>query len=127
MSNKLTVKEALEQGYIYFGQDKGEFQHLHSIENISDADFELGPVMLTEKEPYHTPTISSEAIAELLADYVSCWNGDETGDDTDDVYEIVNGLDFTEAAKKINEALKNKKYYKLTNIQLIPNPATNEQ
>lgn len=122
MKNKLTVKEALEQGYVYFGQDKGEYQHLHSIEGITDADFEFGPVMLAEKEPYYTPSVSGESIAELLADHIANWNGDETGDDTDDVYDIVNALDFTTAANAINKALQNKKYYKLTSIQLIPNP-----
>lgn len=127
MSKKLTVKEAIDQGYIYFGQDKGEFQHLHRIENISDADFEFGPIMLAEKDSYYTPSISSEEIAETLADIVYSQCGDETGDDTDEVYDIVKALDFTDAAERINNALVKKKYYKLTNIQLIPNPTTNEQ
>lgn len=121
MSNKLIVKEAIEQGYVYFGKDQGEFQHLHSIESITEADFEDGPQMLAEKEPYYTPAISPEEIAETLADVMSNQCGDETGDDTDDVYDIVKGLDFSAAANLINDAMKDKKYYKLTNIQLIPN------
>lgn len=120
MDNKLTVKEALEQGYVYFGKDNGEFQFVHRIECISEADFEDGPQLLAEKESYYSPSISPEEIAETLADVI--WNqcGDETGDDTDDVYDIVKSLDFSAAANLINEALKGKKYYKLTNIQLIP-------
>lgn len=127
MNSKLTVKEALEQGYIYFAKDQGEFQHLHRIEGITEADFEDGPQMLAEKDSYYTPAVSSEEIAETLADIVYSQCGDETGDDTDDVYDIVKSLDFTDAANRINEALKYKKYYKLTSIQLIPNPTTNEQ
>ncbi len=119
MSKSLTVKEALEQGYVYFAQDKGEYTTLHRIENISEADFEDGPQMLAEKDSYYTPFISSEEIAETLADIISSQCGDETGDDTDDVHDIVNGLDFSEASEKINEALNGKKYYKLTDIQLI--------
>lgn len=121
MSNKLTVKEALEQGYVFFAQDKGEFQHLHRIDVIKDADFEFGPYMLAEKESYYTPSISSEEIAETLADIIYSQCGDETGDDTDDVYNIVKALDFTDAAERINNALVKKKYYKLTKIQLLPN------
>jgi len=127
MSNKLTVKEALEQGYVYFGKDQGEFQHLHNIEFVTDADFEFGPLMLAEKESYYTPSVSPEEVAETLADIVYSQCGDETGDDTDDVYDIIKALDFTDAAERINNALLNKKYYKLTNIQLIPNPSTNDQ
>lgn len=121
MSKIITVKEAIEQGYIYFAQGKGEFQHLHSIEDINKCDFEYGPLFVAEKDSYYTPNISPEEIAETLADIVSAQNGDETGDDTDDVYDIVKRLDFTAAANLVNEALKNKKYYKLTDIQLIPN------
>lgn len=120
MNNKLTVKEALKQGYAYFGKDQGEFQHLHSIEVITEADFEDGPQMLAEKESYYSPSISPEEIAETLADIMSNQCGDETGDDTDDVYDTVKALDFTAAVNIINEALKHKKYYKLTTIQLIP-------
>jgi hypothetical protein len=118
--DKITVKEAIEQGYKYFAQDKGEFQHLFSIEVITNADFEDGPQMLAEKEPYYTPSIAPKDIAYLLADHLDSMSGDETGDDTSDVYEIVKSLDFTAAAELINEALKGKKYYKLTSIQLIP-------
>lgn len=124
--NKITVAEAIEQGYVYFATDKGEFQHLNSIEGITDADFEYGPQLVADKEPYHVPCISPEEIAETLADIVSQQNADETGDDTDDVYDIVKALDYSAMAATINEAIKHKKYYKLTNIELIPNPATNE-
>jgi len=118
--DKLTRKEAIEQGYTYYGQDKGEFQHLYSIENMNEVDFESGPVYLAEKEPYYTPAISPEEVTETLADMVYCQVSDETGDDTDDAYDIVKGLDFTATTKLINEALKDKKYYKLTSIQLTP-------
>lgn len=128
MSKTITVNDAIEQGYMFFAHDTGEFGHLHKIENITDADFEPDrPLYVAEKESYYSPSISSEEIAEALADIIDCQCGDETGDDTDDVRDIVIELDFTEVAEKINEALKHKKYYKLTTIQLIPNPATNEQ
>lgn len=118
--NKITVKEALEQGYVYFGQDKGEFQHLHSIEVVTEADFETGPLFVAEKDSYYTPSVSAEEVAETLADIVYSQTGDETGDDTDDVYDIVKGLDFTATTEIVNAALTHKKYYKLTDIQLIP-------
>src|SRR6266540_20008 len=118
--DKITVKEAINQGYRYYGQNKGEFQHLNSIDNMNDCDFECGPVYLAEKEAYYTPGISSKDITNALADIVSCQSHDETGDDTDDVYDIVKALNFTVTASLINAALVHKKYYKLTNIQLIP-------
>lgn len=126
MSNKITVAEAIAQGYVYFAENNGEFSHLHKIEGITESDFEFHkPLFVAEKESYYAPSISAEEIAETMADIASNQCHDETGDDTDDVYDIVKSLDFTNASDIINEALKHKKYYKLTDIELIPNPTTN--
>ena len=120
MSKIITVKQALEQGYSLFSYgDKNEYQHLYSIEHANDGDFESGPLYVAHKEPYYVPQISNEEISETLADLMSDQNHCETGDDTDDVYDIVKGLDYSLIAEAINAALANKKCYKITNIQLI--------
>lgn len=117
---KLTKSEALAEGYVYYGKESDSFQFVTRLEHLNDVDFEEdGPFLLVEKEPYYTPSINAEDIADLLADNMNSWSGDNTGDDTDDVYDTVKALDFTQTAALINEALKDKRYYKLTKIEVV--------
>lgn len=117
---KLTKSEALTQGYEMYGTDMGEFQRLSRIEHLNEDNFEDGPIYAANKEPYYTPQVSKEFIATLLAEQIADLNHDQTGDDDDDVFDIVKVLNFTAAADMINEALKHKKYYKLTKIEIVP-------
>lgn len=122
---KLTVSEAIAQGYKSCGYPDGEFQYLKKLDKLTEQDFndeDKGPLVLAEKEPYHTPSIKPEDIADMLADHMDSNNGDNTGDDTSDVYDIIKELDFTATAEMINKALEKKKYYKFTDIEVIPNP-----
>lgn len=123
---KLTVSEAIAEGYIFFGYETDGFGTIHRIEKMNEADFEIGPLFLAEKESYYSPSISAESISELLAEQLWSSAGDETGDDTDDVYDIVKALDFTAVAEMINASLAHKKYYKLTKIQLIRDAKGND-
>lgn len=117
---QLTKQQALDAGYTRYSYTRDGFSFIYPIENIQPHDFEGNNLWCAEKEPYYIPSISSELIAELLADQMCSEVGDETQDDTDDVYDIVKELDFTETANKINAALGHKKYYKLTEIEIIP-------
>jgi hypothetical protein len=120
---ELTVKEAIEQGYEYFGVDGPDWQSLQELGDI-DCELELDPDFLDDKNLFtknsYSPSMSKQEIAELLADIIAVNHSEETGDDTDDVFDIVNGLDFTETANMINNALEKKRYYTLTDIKLKP-------
>lgn len=121
MSEKLTVKEAIEQGYTHFGFADQEFQHLLSIATDLNVSTFKKKVCLFGKEPSSCASISREEIADMLADHMSSSVGEDTGDDdTDDIYDIIIKLDFGPCAEMINSALSHKKYYSLTKIELIP-------
>lgn len=117
---QLTIKEAKEQGYEYYGHAKKTgFQRLRSIDNI-DIDGLPEDAVLFDKTPSFVPVISSEEIADILADVMAETCASNTGeDDTDEVYDTVKELDFSQAAKIVNDSLSHKKYYTLTDIKLI--------
>jgi hypothetical protein len=122
MKIQMTVSQAIAAGYEYYGFDGRDFQHLHNVADVSEEDFNNDEIiLLAEKEASYT-TIDPKYLAEIIADHMASAHSDETGDDTDDVYEIVKALDFTEAANKVNQALESKWHRKLTDIQLIPYP-----
>jgi hypothetical protein len=60
-------------------------------------------------------------IKELLAETIESDWGNDTGDDTEEVYRIIMKLDFEATAKMVNDAILKVKCYKLTKIQLIAN------
>jgi hypothetical protein len=115
----LTVKQALEQGYTHYVFNSDGFQSLKDIVHISDEDFNRDDIRVVEKESYHPYGISSKDIAELLADHLESNNGENTGDDTSQVYDTIMELDFTEAENKITEALSAINYYRASKIKLI--------
>lgn len=121
MEQKLTVQQALEQGYKYYVYgDVNEWSPALRIEGEGFIQWERGP-MLTGKEPSMHPGIDKDSIAELIAENIACNWSDESGDDTDEVYDIVKALDYTAVADMINAALSEKKIraYEVTDIKLI--------
>jgi hypothetical protein len=118
-SKTLTVAEAIAQGYTRYGRANLDYQHLHDIDDITEDDF-TEELRLTEKESFYTPSISAEDLAELVAEHIECQNDDMTGDDTNEVYNIIKKLDFEPISKVINKALEDKKFWRLTDIKLIP-------
>lgn len=119
MENKLTVKEALEKGFEHWGYEGREFQSLNDLEDISPDDFKSQNNLLLFSKEYTTPTCE-ENIKDFLADHIQEQWWSETTDDTNDVRDAIMDLDLSDIADRINKALESKKYYTLTDIELIP-------
>jgi len=118
---KLTVKEALEQGYTKVGTKTNDWQSLVDLEDIKDFDSRETTFYLADKKS-NSPSTSVEDIKELLVEHISVNHSDETGDDTDDVYDLLNAIELSEfepLVEKINKVLEAKTYHWLTDIQLI--------
>lgn len=64
-------------------------------------------------------TIAANQIAELLGDHICDEDSQESMRDDDRVYRTVKGLDFSSTANMINEALKEHKYWMITNIRIL--------
>ncbi len=113
---KLTPQQAIEQGYVHFGYKGLEYQTLNDLSDITDEDIERG-VCLFSKD-YTTPTCQ-EDIQTFLADHIQDNWSFETQDDSNDVYEAIMAIDLSDIADRINKVLQDKKYYILTDIELV--------
>ena len=117
---ELSIKDALEQGYTKYCFNSDGFQGLLDISgNIDPSDLAREDIRIVEKEPYSPAGISSKDIAELLAEHIESNHMDDSGDDTEQVFDAIKELDFTDAEHKIGEALSKLKYYRATDIKLI--------
>ena len=120
---QLTLKQAIEQGYTHYGFAHREWQHAEELHDDLFKEVEEGDhenLVLFEKKPSY-PSISKENIAERLAEYISDNDYEECHRDDECVYTSVKGMDFSEVANTINEALKVHKYWMLTDIKILPN------
>jgi len=113
----LTKQQALEHGYELCGSHKNEWQHLTSVQDLCEDDFNGEQLFLAEKEG-DSPTTNSEDIREMIADMMESNWGNDTGDDTEEVYNTIMKLDFSVTADMINKALEFKKSYRLTDISV---------
>lgn len=120
--DQLTIDEALLQGYDRFIFNEDGFQCPGYIKDVTEQELAREDIRLLAKESYNPGGISSKDIAALLAEHIYCNHADDTGDDTDRVYDAIKALDFSEAEQKISEALSNLHYFRGTNIKLIANP-----
>lgn len=117
---QLTVSEALAQSYEYYIYSNGDrWQSLGQISDTASIDFKKLPLII-EKEGQAVWVPSSKDLGELIADHMQGNWDDETGDDSNDVYDSVKELDFSEMRTKIEEAVKDKHYYRATKIKLVP-------
>ena len=123
-TTQLTVKEALEQGYTRCGYGNEEWQTALHIADLDSEDFNVvgrNRLMLMSKE-HRAPSVTSSQISDLIADNVSEMHGNDTGDDTDSVYDLIKAMNFNEIVSDINATLSTYKYWDMTDIELIPNP-----
>lgn len=116
---ELTVKQALEKGYEYYVYDSDGWQSLKDISDM-EMDFDRDDLVLVEKEARHPFGLDAKYIAETLAEIISVNYSDETGCDTDDVYDAVKDLDLSGTEEIINEALSKINHYRSSGIKLIP-------
>lgn len=122
MENTLTLQEAIQEGYsafIYANDGWQAIKMLNEYQLDDDIDWTRDDIYLVQKEGQNPAGLSAEEIAEMLAENIQCSHSDETGDDTDDVYDAIKRLDFSDVSEKINEALAGIFYYRQTNIHLI--------
>lgn len=120
-NQKLTVKEALEQGYEKCGYDGRDFQRLMQISELSPEDFESnygGKLVLSSNEPNYVTIDKSEIMDFLIDRYF-----DESPDD--DLADIT--ACFDEQTEKIerfvsemNDIFRQKEWFYLTTIELVP-------
>lgn len=115
---QLTVKEALDQGYEYYVYNDEGFQSLKHISDM-DMDFSREDILIIKKESYNPPGLNAKDIAELLAETIEHNHSSDSGDDTEQVYDAIIDLDFSEAERIIDEALSKLVYYRATDIKLV--------
>lgn len=115
---QLTIAEALAQGYTKAMTAKGEFEAVVDIEDMDHTDFDR-PMVVCEKGSYH-PEITKEGLRDTLSEDIQQYWSDQTGDDTDDISQVIENLDFSALEKQINDALQSVTYYKRTAISLVP-------
>lgn len=114
----LTVKQAIEKGFEYFVYAKEGYQAAQKL-GVDEIDWSREDIYLLDKNGNPPHTLSSKEIAETLADAISENHSWDTGDDTDDVYQTICDLDFTDVEQRIKEALSSMIFYPQTNIRLI--------
>jgi DNA-binding XRE family transcriptional regulator len=115
----LSVKEALEQGYDRYCFNMEGFQGLRSIKDVTEEDLARDDIRIIEKDSYSPAGLTSKQIAEMLAEQIHLTHVDDTGDDTNTVYDVIKALDFTETEKKITKALSDLYYSRASDIKLV--------
>lgn len=119
---KMTVSQALAEGYELFGIADQDYQTTKQIKLEFDDFHKDGyTLFLFDKEPRYYG-ISPEELRDFVIESYH-GDGDFSGDDTEDVdNEATKHLPmFTEMAEKINkEIFSSKPLWRLTNIQLVP-------
>lgn len=117
----LTLKEAIEQGYKYCLFDKEGWQSLIDISDVGEKELERG-IVLCEKEPYQPAGMDAKSILEQIAEQIYCQHCDDTGDDTNDVYDRIMDIDLSALeplVKVIDEKLSTMKtFYRTSGIRL---------
>lgn len=115
-NKKLTLKQAIEEGYKSFVYPADGFQALKDLDY--DIDFDKKP-MLVEKEHYHPSGMHAKHIAELIAENLEENHSSDSGDDTRQVYDAIMEIDFSDIEKVIDEKLSKLNYYRQSDVELI--------
>lgn len=120
---KLTLKEAIEQGYESWLYADEQFQSLNDLAFIEDSHFNGRKIELVSKEPYSPSSgIDADSILDLLAEQIWENHHGETGDDTDTVSDAIRELPkemFAPILKAIDDKLNTLSYYKSSGIELV--------
>lgn len=122
---KITVKEALEQGYIRCGYDNTDFQHLMDISGLQPQDFEStynGSLVVADNSPV-TYSIDVSDIVDMITDKIS--EQEDINDENDMMIDYLDEYkdlekDLAPIVEKINAFIGQHKIYFLTDIKLIP-------
>lgn len=113
----LTKEQALDEGYTLCGFADKDYQSLMNIVDMTSDEINNAKLVIADKEPIR-PSITAETIKEMIAETMESDWGNDTLDDTEEVYKRINKLDFTETANMVNKSVENVICYRLTKIQL---------
>lgn len=110
---KLTVDQAIAEGYIFCSEDNSDGELI----KIKECPF-AGNYSIVDKisRPFQ---ISDDCIAGLLDDYLC--DQDEVADETGKLNDTAAAANFKPLTDEINTLLEKHKYYWPTDIKLIPN------
>ena len=119
---KITVKEALKQGYTLCGYEDLEMQGLKNIDNLDEEDFEPHGYLCVANKESNSASISAAEVIEWLTDRYY----DTEGNPDDDTHDIE--LCFKEKTdiieefvSKMNEVFQKKKWWFLdSDLRLVP-------
>lgn len=122
MAKKLTIQQAIEQGYTSCGiKDYDSFQRLISLEHMDESNFENDRkyVLADKQAKYYTNT--SLQLTELLTEQVATWYCEESGDDDgmEIERELAKIIDLTPISNAINEYFTKHPFYSLTDIEVV--------
>ena len=118
----LTLKEALNQGYTHFifGHPSDGYQTTHELFEITQKEIDQGNLYLADKRCFAPSGITNEEIKNLIANEIAVNHYDNTGDDTDTVYDAVREIDFSGVEQRIDEALQKLKSFRwITETKLV--------
>jgi hypothetical protein len=118
---KLTLKQAIEQGYESWLYADEQFQALQDLAFIEDHHFNR-KIELVSKEPYHPSGIDADTIIDMIAEQVWENHYEESRDDTSSVPDAIRELPkelFEPIVNAIEEKLNTLSYYKSSGIELV--------
>lgn len=118
----MTLQDAIADGYTHVSlnsPDRG-YQALTDINDITQEDIDTGTVYLAQKETFAPAGIDNSELQDLIAEHIAINHSDNTGDDTDTVYDVIKVIDFSDVAERIDaELAKLNSYRWMTNIRLV--------
>lgn len=117
MKQQLTVKQALEQGYTFYGDE----DYMSEIEDLdNDDEFPYGSQLFN---PIGSPLISvtNDQIRDVISEWVAARISDYCNEQAAEIaFNDLMKMNFASTVDQINHHFKDKIYYTLTDIELIP-------
>jgi len=118
---KMTIKQAIEQGYTHYGYAGEGYQRLGILSDIDESCFIGDQVLLLASKEIDYTTFDKDDIAEIIADHcvdVHCTNtGDDDGSNL--FKSLKTDIDYSAITDKINEFFTSHWHKKLINIELV--------
>lgn len=126
MKSELTVKEAIEQGYTHWGIISQEWQTVQELDEGVFAEVEamqenVEDVYLFHKKPDVSVIDEGDFKNHIVHFATDQYYDDTQRDDLEDVMNDLNKIDFSKIYEDVSKVLANHKFWRFTNIKLIPN------
>ena len=121
-NQKLTLQQALEQGYTHFFYKGEGYQAMNELSQVTDEDFKRGLELVNKETETISSYVTAEDIREFIAETSEERHSDETGSDTETCYPLLIDIPietFNPIMEVINEAMKSISYYKGSGIELV--------